>query len=179
MVKTSSRHKVTLEFPSWELRESYVECLKDFQKEDPLRPINWEWLKNFQLYLDWARREREGTNVDKGRVPQITYWIVCDGETAVGKLTLRPKLTPELEQLGGHFGFEIRPDYRKQGIASEAFRLGLREIKRLGTTEVVVTCDIDNLGSIGVLEKNGGKLIDTYDVPNWHKTIRKYFFQLK
>ena len=173
-----SNHVVTLDLPTWRLRDCYVECLKDFQAAEPDRPIKWDWLENFEIDLEWCRREREWTEVTNGRVPQTTYWIVCDGEHAVGKLTLRHKLTPEVERLGGHFGYEIRPAFRRRGIATQALALGLREIRARGFTDVFITCDDDNLGSIGVFEKNGGRHIATYPVENWPKPVRKYHFEL-
>jgi predicted acetyltransferase len=164
---------VSLERPSLRLRDSYVECLRDFQAEDPTRPVKWDWLENFDLYLEWCRREREAT---EGRAPQTTYWIVVDEQTAVGKLTLRHALTPALERLGGHFGYEVRPAYRRQGIARRAFELGLEKARTLGLKHIVVTCDDDNLGSIRVLEGAGGRLLETYAVAGWPKPVRKYEF---
>jgi len=44
----------------------------------------------------------------------------------------------------------------------------------------MITCDDDNRGSIGVLEKNGGRLVETYQVTgqDWPKPVRKYRFDL-
>lgn len=112
-----SPHDVTLALPSWELRDSYVECLRDLQNEDPKRPVRWDWLENFGIYLAWCRAERERVEGPDGRGPETTYWIVIDGHRAVGRLTLRERLTPALRKIGGHFGYEIRPAYRLRGIA--------------------------------------------------------------
>jgi predicted acetyltransferase len=128
------------------------------------------------LYLEWCREEQHGSET---QAPQTTYWIICDDENAVGKLTIRHSLTPKLEKLGGHFGYEIRPSYRRKGIASVALALGLLKIRTLGVSDVVITCDEDNLGSIGVMEHNGGILIEKYSVPDWPKPVRKYRFSLE
>ncbi len=170
--------RVTLERPSLKLRDSYIECLKDFQKEDPARPIHWSWLENFDLYLEWISNEAHQKNKDGEPAPQTTFWIVYEGNQAVGKLTLRHTLTSALEKIGGHFGYEVRPAFRRKGIASAAFALGLEKAKEIGLTDIYVTCDDDNLGSIGVLEGNGGKLLETYTLSDWPKPIRKYAFKL-
>ncbi len=175
---TPIQHSVTLALPCLELRDSYIECLKDFQQEDPSRPIKWEWMENFDLYLNWCRNEGKVDDLDLNRAPQTTYWIVVNKKIAVGKLTLRHRLTPKLEKLGGHFGYEIRSSFRKRGIATKAFALGLKEIKKLGLNEVIVTCDDDNVGSIRVLESNGGQLVETYELSDWPKPVRKYHFVL-
>jgi len=168
--------QVTLERPSLKLRASYVECLRDFQNADPSRPVNWEWLENFDLYLEWARNEAHQKDKNGEPAPQTTFWIVYGGDLAVGKLTLRHKLTSELEKIGGHFGYEVRPAYRRKGIAASAFALGLQKARQLGLKDIYVTCDDDNLGSIGVLECNKGMLLETYSLIDWPKPIRKYFF---
>jgi predicted acetyltransferase len=41
----------------------------------------------------------------------------------------------------------------------------LQKAKAFGIHEVLLTCDEDNLGSIKVIEKNGGKLADKITAP--------------
>lgn len=170
--------QVSLARPCWELRDSYVECLRDFQRENPTRPVNWEWLEKFDLYLDYCRKEREPAQPGESRAPQTTFWIVLDGSKAVGKLNLRHSLTPKLEKLGGHMGYEIRSSYRGRGIASQAVALGLEEARAFGLSELIITCDDDNPASIRVLEKNGAVLMDRYALEEWPKLIRKYRISL-
>jgi predicted acetyltransferase len=63
-----------------------------------------------------------------------------------------------LFKFGGHIGYGVRPSYRRQGFATEILRQSLTYIHGLGVTEVLVTCDEDNLGSIKVIESQGGVL---------------------
>jgi predicted acetyltransferase len=170
--------KVSLAFPSWPLRESYIETLREFQAEDPSRPIRWDWLETFETYLDWVKQEREQVGVIEERVPQTTYWIVWEDKLAVGKLSLRHQLTPKLEKLGGHIGYEVRPSFRRRGIATQALALGLEKARGIGLETVVITCDDDNPGSIGALERNGGLLEETYRLSGRDKAVRRYSFSL-
>jgi len=151
--------------------------LKEFQQADPSRPINWDWLNNFGLYLEWAKNETHQKTKNGEPAPQTTFWIVYDESHAVGKLTLRHTLNAELEKIGGHFGYEVRPSYRRKGIASAAFALGLQKAREMGLRDISVTCDDDNFGSIGVLEGNGGRLLETYKPSDWPRPIRKYGFK--
>ncbi len=172
--------RISLETPALQFRDSYVECIKDMIAADPKRGVGfqWHWLENFDLYLDSCRKQAAQTDVVDGRAPAITYWIVIDKKQAVGKFTLHPVITPRLQVLGGHFGYEIRPAFRRMGIAEAACALGLSELKRLGFKNVFSTCDEDNIGSKRVLEKNGGKQVDRYELPDWPKPVLKFEFDL-
>ena len=170
--------RISLQLPSVQFKDSYIQNLKEFQWEYPERGISWRWLEDFDQYLAYCKSERERTEIVGDLVPQTTYWIILDNEIAVGKFTIRYQLTEKLKWLGGHFGYEVRKSYRKKGIAKEAMRLGLEIFKESGIKTGIVTCDDDNLGSIRVLEGNGGVLESTYERKNWVKPIRKYVFSI-
>jgi len=48
-----------------------------------------------------------------------------------------------------------------------------------GFPRVLVTCDDDNIGSIGTIEKNGGILENVIDGPDLDKPKRRYWIELK
>jgi predicted acetyltransferase len=53
----------------------------------------------------------------------------------------------------------VVPAYRRQGHGTEILRQSIRIAREtLGLTRVLVTCDDDNIGSIRVIERNGGVL---------------------
>jgi len=92
------------------------------------------------------------------------FWITDgDGDAAevIGSLALRHELNTWLLEEGGHIGFSIRPSRRRQGHASRALELGLIEAKALGLERVLLTCDEDNDGSRGTIERNGGVYEDS------------------
>lgn len=178
--KQIASSRIEIRQPSLEWRDSYVDSLKEMAAQDPARAvgIRWTLFENFEEYLNLCRKQGQLKQVTDGLSPAITYWIILDGRVAVGKLSLHPVITPRLEVLGGHFGYEIRPSYRRRGIAGIACNLGLKELKRLGLTRVFSTCDEDNIGSKRTLEKNGGKLIERYELSDWPKPILKFEFSL-
>ncbi|HEX9069819.1 MAG TPA: GNAT family N-acetyltransferase, partial [Ktedonobacterales bacterium] len=53
---------------------------------------------------------------------------------------------------------QIPPSARRQGYATRTLALALREARTFGLERVLLTCDADNLGSVRVIERNGGKL---------------------
>ena len=94
-----------------------------------------------------------------GRVANSHFWI-ADGDDLVGYLHLRHELNAFLLDEGGHIGYSVRPSRRREGHASRALALGVREAGRLGVERVLVTCDDDNLPSARTIERNGGVLED-------------------
>jgi predicted acetyltransferase len=101
----------------------------------------------------------EGTPRPADWCTSTLLWMV-DGSTVVGRISLRHELTPWLLEVGGHIGYAVRPTARRRGHGTAALRL-MREVAAgRGISPALVTCDVDNLGSRGVIEANGGILED-------------------
>ena len=75
----------------------------------------------------------------------------------MGMSRLRHGLVPHLKKEGGHIGYHIRPSERNQGYGTRILGLTLDKARELGLSEVRVTCDQDNIASVRVIEKNGGR----------------------
>ncbi|MGL5811000.1 MAG: GNAT family N-acetyltransferase [Nocardioides sp.] len=84
-------------------------------------------------------------------------WI-DDGEDVVGFVRFTWCLNERLRRHGGHIGYSVRPSRRYRGYATRALALTLDRARQRGLGEVLLTCDDDNLGSIRVIERNGGVL---------------------
>jgi predicted acetyltransferase len=102
------------------------------------------------------------TPMPEGKVHCSYFWIT-DGpdRDVVGFLALRHSLNEWLLNEGGHIGYGVRPSRRRQGHASRALALALDEAAALGIERALVTCDDDNLGSRGTIERCGGVYEDT------------------
>lgn len=104
------------------------------------------------------------TELPEGRVHCSYFWIT-DGDGAdrevVGFLALRHSLNEWLLNEGGHIGYGVRPSRRRRGYASRALELALGEAAALGIDRALVTCDDDNEGSRGTIERCGGVYEDT------------------
>ena len=59
-------------------------------------------------------------------------------------------------------------------------KLGLEKAKQLGLDKVLITCDDDNYGSIGVIENNGGILENKVRnvINNKEVITRRYWIKL-
>ncbi len=92
-------------------------------------------------------------------VPWTELWM-ARGDEYLGRITLRHELTDALLTWGGHIGYAVRPSARRQGHASAALRGMLAVAEARNIDPVLVTCDVDNLGSRRVIEGAGGVFED-------------------
>ncbi|GAB3547048.1 GNAT family N-acetyltransferase [Arthrobacter tumbae] len=111
----------------------------------------------WEQYLDKVERDRAGVDLSPGRVP-ATMLFAAVGNQIVGRVHIRHELTPALLEEGGHIGYCVRPGNRRRGYATEMLRQGLEAARNLGIVRALVTCDDDNSGSIGTIERCGGVL---------------------
>lgn len=92
------------------------------------------------------------------------------------RVSIRHALTPFLERVGGHIGYVVVPEYRRQGYATAILRQSLQIARqKLGLTRVLLTCDDDNIGSIRVIEKNRGILESVVTGTNGETSKRRYW----
>ncbi len=79
---------------------------------------------------------------------------------------------------GGHIGYYVRPSARGQGLATLALSLALQEIVKVGVRSVMLTTNPSNLGSIRVIEDNGGYLKAQRLAGDGADTISQYWIEL-
>jgi predicted acetyltransferase len=155
--------KVRLVRPSEQYLESYLEACKEFKAAH----VQYASVHDPDAFHDWrdtifaglANSER-GIGLKEGYVPSTTFWLV-DGSDYVGTGNIRHRLTPALEEFGGHIGYLIRPSRWNLGYGTVQLRYLLREACKLGIDPALITCDLDNPASARVMVKNGARLIDT------------------
>ncbi len=108
--------------------------------------------------FDNYRREKD---LKPGRVGAHFFWLV-DEETGcfLGEISVRHRLNETLQRYGGHIGYGVRCSEWNKGYGTLMLKLALPEAKKLGLSEVLITCDDNNVGSARVMEKNGFVLSD-------------------
>ncbi|WP_043264324.1 GNAT family N-acetyltransferase [Streptomyces sp. CT34] len=158
--------------PTVRVRDSFLAAMDEFRAEGVDRSRNsglgrelrtwcsrWQSAEGFAAYVALVG----GTSPDEradGTVPMTTLWWV-DGDTFLGRLTVRHRLTASLHEYGGHIGYAVRPTGRRRGHATAMLRAALPYAHReLGIDPVLVTCDDTNTASRRVIEECGGVFED-------------------
>ncbi|HEY0645038.1 MAG TPA: GNAT family N-acetyltransferase [Nocardioides sp.] len=159
-----------LVLPTTSVRESFLEAMDEFVAEGAENSQTAAWIEHnapgwqdpdaFATFVEAVRADaEEDTPRPAGHVPCTTLWWV-DGDDYLGRIAIRHRLTDFLREVGGHIGYDVRPTRRREGHASAMLRQSLPWALELGIDRALVTCDLDNVGSIRVIENAGGELED-------------------
>jgi predicted acetyltransferase len=124
-------------------------------------------------YLQRIDDRRRGSNVSADQVP-ATFLVADVGGTIVGRASIRHELNDFLEREAGHIGYCVLPAYRRRGHATEILRQSLTITRALGIERVLIFCDDDNTGSIGVIERCGGRLDSVFSPGPSRPPLRRY-----
>jgi predicted acetyltransferase len=120
----------------------------------------WSSEVAFRAFAERVRAQRlEETPRPPGFVPDTELWWV-EGDEFLGRVGVRHRLTPALLEMGGHIGYDVRPSARRLGHATAMLRHALGVAREVGIERALVTCNVDNVGSRTVIERNGGILED-------------------
>ncbi|MBS0362902.1 MAG: GNAT family N-acetyltransferase [Proteobacteria bacterium] len=166
---------------------SFLEALREGFSRDNLRPTTADEIAQIEREPAWFVRQvnhpprqvvlPDGTLGE--RVPATELWYM-DGATFLGSVGIRHELNAILESWGGHIGYAVRPSAQRQGHASAMLAQALDHVRaNLPLKRVMLTVNLDNEGSIRVIEKNGGVLRDEVDNP-WVAGVRgrRYWIDL-
>lgn len=166
-----SGNEVALISPSREFASEFLEVARESVSagEDRYRDLLATG-GDFADYVADLERQEQGTGGTPDSVPQTTYWLRRADGGILGTVRLRHRLTPSLEVFGGNIGYEIRPAQRRKGYGTRILELVLEKARGHGLSRVLLTCYDDNVGSIRVIEKNGGQLSDRVSLDNGKST---------
>ena len=159
-----------LVLPTTSVQRSFLEAMDEFVAEGAENTQTSAWIEHnapgwtdpkvFARFVDAVRADaEEDTPRPDFHVPCTTLWWV-DGEDYLGRIAIRHRLTHILREVGGHNGSDVRPPRRREGPAAAMLQAALPWTLGLGIDPALVTCDVDNHGSIRVIEAAGGVLED-------------------
>lgn len=168
--------------PSSRYQQSFIEAVREVQASGSGLGDTLKWdvagmEVDFDRVLAELRRYEPGHELPEGFVHSESLWLV-EGETYLGRASLRHTLNASLREFGGHIGYEVRPSARRQGHGKTILRLTLGRARELGLKRVLISCDTDNLGSRGVIEGNGGVLEGEFVLDYHPKPLRRYWITL-
>jgi predicted acetyltransferase len=120
-------------------------------------PFLLDYIPNepWSTYLQRREANSRGEQLPVRFVPSTFLAATVEG-ALVGRISIRHELNNWLATYGGHIGYAVIPEKRRRGYATEILRQGLVVARALGIDDVLVTCDVDNAASAGVIERCGG-----------------------
>lgn len=95
----------------------------------------------------------------------------------IGAVNIRHELNDYLLQYGGHIGDGIRPSMRGKGYGNIIIKLALKECKKLGIKEVLMTCNKNNIPSKKCIIYNGGIYENEVEIEN--EIVERYWIKIK
>ena len=163
-----------LVLPTSSVRESFLEAMDEFVAEGVEMSQTAAWIDRhapawtdpsaFEAFVEAVRADaHEDSPRPEWHVPCTTLWWV-DGSDYLGRIAIRHRLNDFLLEVGGHIGYDVRPSRRREGHATAMLRGALPWARGLGIDPALVTCDVDNHGSVRVIESAGGVLEDVRGV---------------
>jgi len=171
---------VRLARPSVEHEEKFLQMMADYRNHNEHTFDSDYFTKgfNFQQYIKDIDELSKGIGLPEGYVPTTEWWLINNEDGIVGTVRLRHWLSDRNRQEGGHIGYDISPRFRGRGFGSKILELALEKARELSLSEVLLTCDFDNVASIKVIERNGGKFENEIVSEDTQKRVFRYWISL-
>jgi predicted acetyltransferase len=171
---------LTLESPNPHHRAAFIAAAHSYAASGDATLIQRyrQAIHDFDGFLGTLSDMASGIGLAASWVPMRSYFLLKEQATIVGVARLRTRLTSALELDGGHIGYDIVPGYRRLGYGTELLRLSLGQARAAGLTRVIVITEPANLGSINIIERNGGRFLDEQVVNSQGKRMRRYLIEL-
>lgn len=166
---------ITLVIPDERYLKSYMEAYDEYQAMG-VKTVGLTDARSCDIFEKFENYRLE-RNLKPNRVGSDTYWLVDEEkEYFIGEVHVRHRLNDALKLCGGHIGYAVRYSEWNRGYGTLLLRLSLDKAREREISEVLVTCDDDNIGSARVMEKNGFVLGDKVEVDG--RRIRRYWKSL-
>jgi predicted acetyltransferase len=125
-------------------------------------------------FLAYIGEQRLGLHHSQYAVRSAQLAAEVDGDI-VGRASVRFELNDFFASQGGHIGYYVLPEFRGRGYASEILRQSVILARAEGVGPVLMYCSDDNVGSIKVIERNGGVLDDVATSDDGSFMARRYW----
>jgi predicted acetyltransferase len=172
-----SPNDALLVMPSVTYARSYQSAVAEGYEPDRIAPP----ASNMDAHLAWLNAQGDMIELPDGRVvprlPHVQLWMV-HAYTFIGRVNIRFRLTEDLRLWGGHIGYAIRPSFRKRGFGRQILAMAVPVARQAGLRRLLLTRLDTNLGSIRIIEANGGKLAETGPHPlHREQLVRRYWIE--
>ncbi|PNS43935.1 GNAT family N-acetyltransferase [Gardnerella vaginalis] len=159
----------------------YIQSYIEANEEDEIfRPNAERRFINPETIIESSYNYEHGINLPANYVKATTFWLI-DNEKFIGEINIRHELNSFLINYGGHIGYEVRQSECMKGYGTKMLSMALTYCKEtLNLHKILITCDDDNIGSIRVIENNGGILENKVknSLPRGNVTTRRYWINI-
>jgi predicted acetyltransferase len=162
------------------LRDAFFDFAAEYRAagEDRYDAVVKQYRGDFDSYLRLLDEQSRGVNLPPEHVPQSTYWLVDGHRRILASSRLRHGLHPRLHEWGCNIGYDVRPSERRKGYGTLLLSLMLERARRIGLPSVKLTCDATNVGSIRVIQNNGGQLESEYFLERIGVNVKRWIIEL-
>lgn len=113
-----------------------------------------------------------------GRCPGYYFWMRLRPEFSpvvpmAGTLSFRVSESDQVRLYSGHIGYGVFVPARGHHYAERACRLLFPLARKHGMSELIITCNPDNLASRRTCERLGAELLEIVDLPRDNLLYRK------
>lgn len=168
--------EMTLESPTLADKEELLQLQADFQRNNEIMHGD-SYLSETPRFEDWLALQvilADEALLPEDRVAGVTL-LVKYQEKIIGIVNLRYWLNDYLLHFGGHIGYSLKAEYRNKGYGTELLALVLKVARKKGINPILITCDVENVGSARVIEKNGGVLENIVIEPESKRQVKRYW----
>lgn len=146
--------------PSADFERSYCAYIKELGGKERYPFVMDFPHQPFAVLLSRLEELAAGINVPEGAVANQTYWLI-EADELLAVANLRPQLSTEIANIGGHIGIGVRPSARGRGCSKILLTALLGKAAEQGLQQVGVHCYNDNTVSKAMIEACGGQLDST------------------
>ena len=178
--------KLFLEKPTINRKEDAIDYLKEhvIYNSDMNGTGSMDRCLDDLSYEEWIiEQEKRGeykyaTSIN--RCPSKTFFVVRESDNRIiGMINIRYQISKELLNNGAsHIGYGIRPTERRKGYAKIALYLGIIEEQKMGEDNILLDCNLDNIGSNKTILALGGVLDKTEIDPNDNEMTNYYYINV-
>lgn len=80
---------------------------------------------SFHVYIRQLEQNSRSIGLKPGSVPATIFWLISERVRVLSESRLRHRLTPSLEDVGGHIGYMVRPTERDKGYGTKLLAMTL------------------------------------------------------
>jgi len=151
--------EINLVRPTIQLKEQALDYREEHFKNGE-KVINGsellDQIENYEEWLSSVTLNADSKTVNENWVVTDTFFAVREKDNRIiGVIDLRHILNDFLKDFG-NCGYSVRPSERKKGYATEMLHQLIDVAKKAGMTELQISVEKTNIGSIKVIEKNSG-----------------------